>query len=116
MNLGIPKIYEYTGIGYLGGKTINQLLDAEADSTKISLADFKRPSVTLSLESVNEYSVAQLLYMLEVQTAIAGALYNINAFNEPAVEQAKNYTYALMGRAGYEDSADSLKEKMASCV
>lgn len=114
--LNIPQIYEYTGIGYLGGKTINQLLDAEADSTKFSLADFNRPSVTLLLETVNEYSVAQLLYLLEVQTAIAGALYNINAFNEPAVEQAKNYTYALMGRAGYEDSADALKEKMESCV
>ena len=114
--LEIPKIYEYTGIGYLGGKTVKQLLDAEADSTKFSLADFNRPSITLSLESVNEYSIAQLLYFLEVQTAIAGALYNIDVFDQPGVEQAKNYTYALMGRAGYEDSADSLKAKMACCV
>ena len=52
--------------------------------------------------------------MLEVQTAIAGALYNINAFNQPGVEQAKNYTYALMGRAWYEDSAKTLQTKMAS--
>ena len=50
--------------------------------------------------------------MLEIQTAIAGALYNINAFNQPGIEQAKNYTYALMGRVGYEDSANLLKEKM----
>ena len=57
--------------------------------------------------------MGQLLYMLEVQTAIAGALYNINAFNQPGVEQAKNYTYALMGRAGYEDSAISLQKKLA---
>ena len=58
-------------------------------------------------------SVAKkLLYMLEVQTAIAGELYNINTFNQPGVEQAKNYTYALMGRAGYEESAKALKEKM----
>ena len=56
--------------------------------------------------------MAQLLYMLEIQTAIAGALYNINAFNQPGIEQAKNYTYALMGRVGYEDSANLLKEKM----
>ena len=50
--------------------------------------------------------------MLEVQTAIAGELYNINTFNQPGVEQAKNYTYALMGRAGYEDSAKSLQSKL----
>ena len=51
--------------------------------------------------------------MLEVQTAITGALYNVNAFDQPGVEQSKNYTYALMGRIGYEDSANTLKEKMA---
>ncbi|MBQ8168277.1 glucose-6-phosphate isomerase [bacterium] len=112
-NLEIPKIFEYTGIGYLGGKTINDLLNAEADSTRVTLADYNKPTVTISIPKINGYYVAQLLYMLEVQTAIAGALYRINAFDQPGVEQAKNYTYALMGRVGYEDSANNLREKMA---
>ena len=110
----IPNIFEYTGIGYLGGKTINSLINAEADSTRVALADYNRPTMTITLERVDEYNVAQLLYMLEVQTAIAGELYNINTFNQPGVEQAKNYTYALMGRAGYEGSAEALKEKLAT--
>ena len=50
--------------------------------------------------------------MLEIQTAIAGELYNINTFNQEGVEQAKNYTYALMGRAGYEESASEIQDKM----
>lgn len=112
--LEIPKIFEYTGIGYLGGKTINDLINAEADSTRVALADYSRPTMTIWLEKVDEYNVAQLLYMLEVQTAIAGELYNINTFNQPGVEQAKNYTYALMGRAGFEDSAHTLQSKMAA--
>ena len=112
--LEIPKIFEYTGIGYLGGKTINNLITAEADSTKVALTDYQRPNISITLPKVNGYYVAQLLYMLEVQTAIAGELYNINTFNQPGVEQAKNYTYALMGRAGYEESANVLKEKMAT--
>lgn len=111
--LDIPKIFEYTGIGYLGGKTVNQLINAEADSTKVSLSDYARPTVTISIPKVDGYNIAQLLYMLEVQTAIAGALYNVNAFNQPGVEQAKNYTYALMGRAGYENSAKALQSKMS---
>lgn len=110
--VNIPKIFEYTGIGYLGGKTINDLINAEADSTKVTLVDFGKPNVTISIPKVSGYYVAQLLYMLEIQTAIAGELYNIDTFNQPGVEQAKNYTYALMGRAGYEDSAQSLKEKI----
>lgn len=112
--LEIPKIFEYTGIGYLGGKTINNLMNAEADSTKVSLSDYARPTVTITLPKVNGYNVAQLLYMLEVKTAIAGELYNINTFIQPGVEQAKNYTYALMGRVGYEDSAKSLQARVAS--
>ena len=92
---------------------INQLINAEADSTRVALLDYKRPTVTITLPRVNAFSVAQLLYKLEVQTAIAGELYNINTFNQPGVEQAKNYTYALMGRAGYEESAKALTEKMA---
>lgn len=109
----IPKIFEFTGIGYLGGKTINELINAEADSTKVALVDYQRPNVTITLDRVDPYHIGQLLYLLEVQTAIAGELYNINTFNQPGVEQAKNYTYALMGRAGYEESAAMLNEKMA---
>lgn len=108
----IPKIFEYTGLNYLGGKTINTLLNAEADATKVALVDFQRPNVTISIDKINGYNLAQLLYMLEVQTAITGELYNINTFNQPGVEQAKNYTYALMGRTGYEDSARMLQEKL----
>ena len=93
---------------------MNDLMNAEADSTKVSSSDYARPTVTISLPKVDGYNVAQLLYMLEVQTAIAGELYNINTFNQPGVEQAKNYTYALMGRTGYEESAKVLKEKMAN--
>ncbi len=112
--LEIPNIFEYTGIGYLGGKTINQLMNAEADSTRVALSDYGRPNVTITIDKVDGYNIGQLLYMFEVQTAIAGELYNINTFNQPGVEQAKNYTYALMGRAGYEESAHVLQEKMAT--
>ncbi len=110
--LDIPNVFEYTGLNYLCGKTINDLLNAEADATRVALVDYERPNVTISLDKIDSYNIAQLLYMLEIQTAIAGELYNIDAFNQPGVEQAKNYTYALMGRTGYEDSARALQERL----
>ena len=111
-NLDIPNIFEYTGLNYLGGKTINKLINAEADSTAVALADYRRPNITIRLPKINEYYLAQLFYMFEMETAIIGELYNIDAFNQPGVEQAKNYTYALMGRLGYEESAQELNEKI----
>ena len=110
--LEIPKIFEYTGIGYLGGNTVNNLMSAEADVTRIVLSDYQKPTITISIPKINGYYMGQLLYMLEVQIAIAGSLYNIDAFNQPDVEQAQNYTYALMGRVGYEESAHMLREKL----
>ena len=76
-------------------KTLNELNDAEADATKVTLVDYKKPNVTITIPKLNAYYFGQLLYMLEMQTAITGALYNINAFNQPGVEQEKDYTYAL---------------------
>ena len=110
--LEIPNIFEYTGISYLGGKTMNRLFNAEADSTMASLIDYKRPNITITVPKVTPYYIGQLLYMFEVHTAITGALDNIDAFDQPGVEQSKNYTYALMGRVGYEDSANELKQKL----
>ncbi len=114
--LEIPNIFEYTGISYLGGKTMNKLINAEADSTMASLIDYKRPNVTITIPKISPYYIGQLLYMLEVQTAISGALYNIDAFDQPGVEQTKNYTYALMGRVGYEDSANELNQKLTNSL
>jgi glucose-6-phosphate isomerase len=108
----IPNIFEYTGLNYLGGKTINRLINPESDATAVALTDYKRPNIPIRLPKINEYYLAQLFYMLEMQTAIIGELYNIDAFNQPGVEQAKNYTYALMGRLGYEESAQELNEKI----
>ncbi len=112
--LEIPNIFEYTGLNYLGGKTINRLINAEADATAVSLANCKRPNLTIHLPEISEYYLAQLFYMFEMQTAVIGELYDIDAFNQPGVEQAKNYTYALMGRMGYEESAHELNEKINS--
>ena len=112
--LEIPNIFEYTHIGYLGGKTMNSLMEAELDSTRVSLSNHSRPIVTITLPELNSYNLAQLLYMFEVQTAIASRLYNINLSNRDGVEQVKNYTYALMGRSGYEESASEIQEKLLS--
>jgi len=112
-NLEIPNIFEYTGLNYLGGKSINRLINAEADATAVALCDYKRPNIEIRIPKINEYYLAQLFYMFEMQTAIIGELYNIDAFNQPGVEQAKNYTYALMGRLGYEESAHELNEKIS---
>lgn len=57
---------------------------------------------------VKEYTLGQLFYLLELQTAMIGELFNINAYNQPGVELGKDYTYGVMGRRGYEDKKKSI--------
>jgi glucose-6-phosphate isomerase len=40
---------------------------------------------------------------------MTGYLMEINPFDQPGVEQGKNYTYGLMGRAGYEAQAQEVQ-------
>jgi glucose-6-phosphate isomerase len=101
-DLEIPKAYEdLEGVGYLGGHTMAELLNVECDATRRALTEAGHPNSTIKLGAVNEENLGYLLQALEVQTAIAGALYGVNAFNQPGVEAGKQITYKRMGRPGY---------------
>jgi len=104
-----PAFKDEAAFAYLGGRTLNELLHAEEKATRAALAKAGRPSVTISLPAVNAYYLGQLLFMFELQTAYAGELYNIDAFDQPGVEQGKIFTYALMGRDGYADARRELE-------
>jgi len=115
-DITLPKQFaNWEDLSYLIGRPISQLMAAEFESTRASLTTNRRPNVTLTLPKVDAYHVGQLLYLLEVQTAIAGDLMNIDPFDQPGVELAKQYTHALMGRKGFEHLvAEAKGERVAS--
>ena len=49
------------------------------------------------------------MYFFMLKTAYAGALLNIDTFNQPGVEEGKNATYALLGRPGYSEKRAELE-------
>jgi glucose-6-phosphate isomerase len=101
-DLPIPKAYEgLEGVGYLGGHTMAELLNVECDATRKALLEAGRPNATIKLGTIDEEHLGYLMEALEVQTAIAGSLYGVNAFDQPGVEAAKQITYSRMGRPGY---------------
>lgn len=90
-------------LGYLRGATMNNLMNAELRGTVDALKVSKRPVIRVTLPRLNAHTVAQLLYMLEVETAMAGRLYNINAFNQPGVEEEQENRAAADGRRGVSE-------------
>jgi len=106
----IPKAFAgMEGISYLGGHTLGELIRAEQESTALALAKNSRPNCTITLPELTPFTLGQLIYMYELQTAFAGALYNINAFDQPGVELGKKYAYGMMGRKGFEKFGDEVR-------
>jgi glucose-6-phosphate isomerase len=101
-DLAIPEAYDdLEGVGYLGGHSMAELLNVECDATRRALTGAGHPNSTIKLRATNEENLGYVFQALEVQTAIAGALYGVNAFNQPGVEAGKQITYKRMGRPGY---------------
>ncbi len=104
-------------VGFLGGHTMQELIQAENKATAYALMRAGRMNYTINMPVVNEFTLGQLMYLLELQTAYTGALLNINTFNQPGVEDGKKATFALLGKRGYEaqkaemDSAPALENK-----
>ncbi len=104
-------------VGFLGGHTLQELIQAENKATAYALMRAGRCNYTINMPEVNAFTLGQLMYMLELQTAYTGALLNINTFNQPGVENGKKATFALLGKKGYEaqkremDDAPALDDK-----
>ena len=63
-----------SGVSFLGGHTMNQLIQAEQMATEYALYKAKRMNRTIMLPEVNAFTIGQLLYMLEVETAFVAEL------------------------------------------
>ena len=91
-------------LGYLAGHSLGELIDIEQRATAGALARRGRPNMTIHIDRVDAAHVGQMMMFLEIATAYAGQLYNIDAFNQPGVELGKQFAYALLGRPGADDA------------
>ena len=106
-------------VAFLGGHTMEELIQAENAATAYALTKAGRMNYTIWIPELNAFTLGQLLFLFEMQTAYAGALLNINTFNQPGVEEGKKATFALLGKAGYAEKKkelDSLPAKDPSCI
>ena len=109
----IPRLHaDLASLGYLGGRTLGELIAAERRGTEVALTSAGRPNFTYRLPRISAHVLGQLIYLFEFQTALSGELYDVDAFDQPGVEAGKIATYALMGRAGHEKAARDLRDRL----
>ena len=100
---------EFPDVNFLCGHTLSELINSERKATEYALTTAKRPNYTIMMPEVNAFTIGELLYYFELETAYCGAMLNIDTFNQPGVEGGKNATYALFGRKGYEETRKEME-------
>jgi glucose-6-phosphate isomerase len=71
------------------GKTLGDLVDAEARATAETLAKNGCPVRTIHIPEIDEASMGELLMHYMLETIIAANIMGVDAFDQPAVEEGK---------------------------
>ena len=90
-------------VAFLSGHSLNELITAERRATEFAVAKSGHMNKTILLTCSDAYHIGMLMMLFELQTAYAGELLGINAYDQPGVEQGKKMTYALLGKPGFEE-------------
>ena len=95
-------------LAYLKGHSLNNVMKAEFEGTRLALTEQKRPNCTITLDELSALTLGQLFYLFELQTAYAGKFYNVNAFDQPGVEAGKTNAFAMLGKKGFEQRKNEI--------
>lgn len=109
LEVAIPET-DLEGLSYLGGRDLGTVLDAEFEATEASLAAAGRPSVRIEIDRIDERSLGRLLYDMEAACVMAGELFSVETFTQPAVEWGKRAARGLLGGGEFEE-AEATREK-----
>lgn len=86
------EMAEMAGAGYMGGKTIGDVVDAQANALPKALGEAGRPVRTMDIHSLDETAIGAVMMHFMLETILAGRMLGLDPFDQPAVELAKVLT------------------------
>lgn len=94
-----PQFFDariYPTMRLLGGSSFHRLLNTELEATAKVMANRDRPFMRISLDELNERSVGAYAFFQFILTAFVGTMMQINPFDQPGVEEGKQYTKQML--------------------
>ena len=91
-DLTIPKstLNGFEDLDYIDGLKFSSLIDAQANATIQAVQDLKDiPCDVISIDKVDEFNIAKLMYNFQLLTSIVGKFMQINTYDQPGVEAGK---------------------------
>ncbi|MCQ2496728.1 MAG: glucose-6-phosphate isomerase [Lachnospiraceae bacterium] len=100
------------GLNYLAGKSVDFVNKSAMKGTQLAHTDGGVPQLLVNIPERNEHSLGQLFYFFEFACGVSGYILGVNPFNQPGVESYKKNMFALLGKPGYEELGQQLKERL----
>lgn len=85
------------GADYMAGRTIGDVVSAQAQALPQALAKAGRPVRLIDIHSLDERTIGALMMHFMIETILAGRVLGIDPFDQPAVELAKVLTRERLG-------------------
>ncbi|QAR33034.1 glucose-6-phosphate isomerase [Geovibrio thiophilus] len=95
---------------YLNGHTMGELCNVELKATEAALKNTGKPSLKLIIDVLDEYTLGQLFMLYQYVVPVIGLAHDIDPFDQPGVEEGKEYAYGLLGRDGFEEKKKAFTE------
>ncbi|MCF8297793.1 MAG: glucose-6-phosphate isomerase [Saprospiraceae bacterium] len=96
-------------LNYLAGKKINEVNQMAEIGTMLAHVDGGVPNIKISIPTINEETIGELIYFFEMACAISGYILGVNPFDQPGVEAYKANMFALLGKPGFEKESEEIK-------
>ena len=100
------------GLNFLAGKRVDEVNKMAELGTMLAHVDGGVPNMKITMPTLNEYYLGELIYFFERACGISGYILGVNPFNQPGVEAYKKNMFALLDKPGYEAESAAIKARL----
>lgn len=100
------------GMNFIAGKTLHEVNSMAALGTTLAHIDGDVPNLDITLPAIDERSIGELIYFFEFACGMSGYLLGVNPFDQPGVEAYKKNMFALLGKPGYENETEAIRNRL----
>lgn len=100
------------GLNFISGQHIEHCNTMARLGTMLAHESGGVPNGTISLETIDEFTLGGLFYFFEKACGISAYMLGVNPFNQPGVEAYKKNMFALLDKPGYEEEGERLRKRL----
>ncbi|MBQ7691885.1 MAG: glucose-6-phosphate isomerase [Muribaculaceae bacterium] len=89
------------GLNYIAGRRVGEVNNMAELGTRLAHVDGGVPNIRITVPTLNEHCLGQLIYFFEKACGMSGYMLGVNPFDQPGVEAYKKNMFALLGKPGY---------------